>query len=372
MDEANPQRSECLACGRPDDLCVCGAIVRVPNRTPVTVVQHPGERRHVFNTVRLARLALEQCDVQVAWDVELEPLPLPEGAALLYPGPDALDLAHAAPPSHLVVLDGTWPQAKALYKANPWLQQLPHVQLMPEEPSAYAIRREPAPHCLSSIESITAALRLCEPDNPAIDDLLLGFHALVNGQITHRAKQPGRPRTLQRASGTQRERLARDWDRIVVVYAETTPLRGMDDGLGTQVLQLTAVRPASGEVFDHLAAVRVPPNACVLDHMELVEAEVHAAATFRELAEHWSDFRRPDDQFVAWSLGGAMTAFEHLGETVPITPLKSIYCNIHKGPSGRPDQVLAREGVTYEHVPVRGRAARRLGIASALAGWLRR
>lgn len=49
-------------------------------------------------------------------------------------------------PSHLIVLDGTWPKAKRVYKQNPWLQHLPQYHLPPEaiKPSVYGpIRKEP-------------------------------------------------------------------------------------------------------------------------------------------------------------------------------------------------------------------------------------
>ena len=86
-------RSDCPQCRRPLSRCVCAAIRPVSNATGVTVVQHPAERNHPFNTARLARMALDHIAVEVAWKGAIDQPDLPPGTALLYPGDDARDLA---------------------------------------------------------------------------------------------------------------------------------------------------------------------------------------------------------------------------------------------------------------------------------------
>ncbi len=59
----------------------------------------------------------------------------------------------------LVVLDGTWSQAKALWWRNAWLLKLKRLMLAPPAPSLYReLRKEPRRECLSTIESIAVAL----------------------------------------------------------------------------------------------------------------------------------------------------------------------------------------------------------------------
>lgn len=366
-------RQECLRCRRPTDLCVCATVRRVCNRTGVTILQHPGERDHPFNTARLARLALEDVALHTAWDGRIEAVDLPPGAAVLYPGPDATLLGEGPSPAHLVVLDGTWPQAKALYRDSPWLQQLPCVGLAPVAPSSYRIRREPAAHCLSTIEAIHAALSAIEPDTPGLDALLDGFDALVEGQLAQLASRQRRPRRVKRTSQRprMRELLHRRWADVVVLYAETTPVRGRAGGRGVEVLQLTAVRPATGETFDRLATVREPPDAHLLGHMGLDGNEVNAAAPFAALAAHWRAFARASDLHVAWSQAGARTALSSLGDSGHVLHLKPLYCNLRGPKAGRPDQIVAREGLVTRAVEVRGRAAQRLANAAAIADFLR-
>jgi DTW domain-containing protein len=55
----------------------------------------------------------------------------------------------------ILVLDGTWRQAKTLWWRNPWLLKLPRLGLSPREPSMYGkLRREPRRDCVSTLEAI--------------------------------------------------------------------------------------------------------------------------------------------------------------------------------------------------------------------------
>lgn len=373
MDTPDALR-DCLRCRRPRSLCICSAICTVPNRTGVTVVQHPGERDHPFNTARLAVLSLERADLITAWEGTIERPDLPEGAAVLYPAPGAPILGEGAEPTHLVVLDGTWPQAKALYRENPWMAELPAVAIAPTQPSTYRIRREPAEHCLSTIEAITAALKGIEPDTDGLDGLLSGFDALVDGQIAELSRRERSPRRLRRAGKnreTVRQRIDRRWADVVVLYAETTPVRGQAKGRGIDVLQLAAVRPATGELFDVLATVRETPDDHLLGHMGLDAGEVHGAGSFEDLQARWAAFAGAQDLYVAWSQAGAKVALQRLGLTDELVHLKPLYCNLRGPRAGRPDQIVEREELSVTPVAVRGRAADRLANAVALAGFLR-
>jgi DTW domain-containing protein YfiP len=67
------------------------------------------------------------------------------------PAPDHVD--------GLVVLDGTWSQAKTIWWRNPWLLKLKRAVLVPTRKSLYReLRKEPRRECLSTIESIALAL----------------------------------------------------------------------------------------------------------------------------------------------------------------------------------------------------------------------
>ncbi|KAL7551334.1 hypothetical protein ACHAWF_014527 [Thalassiosira exigua] len=220
-------REYCTGCGRPPTQCLCEHLPREKIRleTRVLVLQHPVEfRRKTISTVPLLRLVLERCDVLVgrAFDARHleDALDSSRGdesttPLLLFPGPDAISLedsdalerlAHSAHDSgardstdgahrtrcSLVIVDGTWTQAKRMLRNSPYLlQRCRLVQFTgTTEPSVYdSIRKQPDAHCLSTLESCERTLRLLEPDNPrmqeASDHLLSSLRAMILKQMTH-------------------------------------------------------------------------------------------------------------------------------------------------------------------------------------------
>jgi hypothetical protein len=179
----------CYRCHKPSVCCICDRIVVALHRTPIVILQHPRERHHPLGTARIARLGLERAHVVVGaghdamhFDTEL-----PDGAALLFPGPSAQDLAALptqARPRALVVVDGTWPNARKIVRTAPQLQALPRVTLRPKRPGNYRIRRARRPDVqLSTIEAIVAALRVLEPEAVDVPGLLRVFDAMIDRHI---------------------------------------------------------------------------------------------------------------------------------------------------------------------------------------------
>jgi DTW domain-containing protein len=172
----------CAGCLKPTDLCVCGAIRPLNTRMHVLILQHPQEPDKELGTARLAHLALPNSTLRIglSWPnlkAALAKEARPSAWAVLYLGsglkqenPKILQLVDrkgAAPPATalastlegIVVLDGTWSQAKALWWRNPWLLKLKRAVLSPPARSLYReLRREPRRECLSTIESIALAL----------------------------------------------------------------------------------------------------------------------------------------------------------------------------------------------------------------------
>jgi DTW domain-containing protein len=188
-------REFCYRCLRAQTVCICDQIDVVCNRTGVIVIQHHRERMHPIGTARIARLGLQKSNVvvaerhrQLAVDFKL-----PSNTGLLYPNHRARSIETLDPaefPEHLIVLDGTWCQAKSLYKANAFLQDVPHLVINPASPSRYRIRRQPRAGYLSTIESLVHALSLIEPHTPGLDGLITTFDRLVQLQIDHRDSVP--------------------------------------------------------------------------------------------------------------------------------------------------------------------------------------
>src|SRR5579859_5407292 len=128
-------RLVCGRCRRPAVVCWCDHLPHLPTRTQIVILQHPREREVGIGTARMAHLALPGSILRVGIDFS-RGLPL-EGAALLFPG--GADVRELPAPKTLIVVDGTWPQARSLVKKNPCLQALPRIGFRPRRPSQYRI-----------------------------------------------------------------------------------------------------------------------------------------------------------------------------------------------------------------------------------------
>ena len=74
----------------------------------------------------------------------------------------------------VVVLDGTWKEAKTLWWRNPWLLKLRRLVLNPQHKSRYGrIRREPRREALSTLEAVGLLLKHLD-GWPEIEATLLG------------------------------------------------------------------------------------------------------------------------------------------------------------------------------------------------------
>lgn len=366
-------REECLRCDKPMRQCVCASIPRVDNRTRIVVLQHPRERAHPLGTARFIELGLAASEVHVTRGLDASHVAqrLPAGrTALLYPSPSSVlldDLPPGERPEALVLLDGTWPHAKTLYRANPWLGALPHVRLAPAEPSRYRIRKEPRVECVSTLEAALHALAALEPALSGRAALLAAFDGMIDAQIAAEHASSGgasrrRFRGRRRFPGVPHA-LGADASRLVLVYAEMS-LRDAD---GTRrMLRWSAARFSDGEVFDAFLAPsapfardQIPEGAPELARsIDAGEAVEDAARRFRA----WAG----DDAIVgAWNgeLAPRSKRFV-VGETLD---LAAAYRAIHGTGGGVLERVVERMGLDAVPLALEGRAAARLGNAVALA-----
>jgi DTW domain-containing protein YfiP len=234
-------------CGRAPPLCVCPSEPLVANRVRVLVLQHPQEQDRVLGTAGLLcrslagarlRTGLSWPSLRAAWaGREGEPEPLePAQWAALYLGALAETPSAEAPVLHLldrkgaalpdqgtarrqiqgiVLLDGSWAQAKALWWRNPWLLKLRRLVLNPSRPSRYgALRREPRRGALSTLEAGALALAELARDPTIEARLVAPFEELLrryraSGGGGEKAERPTAPRRWRRGRSRERGRAAR-------------------------------------------------------------------------------------------------------------------------------------------------------------------
>ncbi|HEY8279967.1 MAG TPA: tRNA-uridine aminocarboxypropyltransferase [Bdellovibrionota bacterium] len=153
------------------------------NSVRVVILQHPQEPDKTLGSAALLVRALENADLKVglSWR-SLKAVAgedaLPAEWAVLYLGskgtsyPEPVNFVSQKgnpiprPPAlkGLIVLDGSWSQAKALWWRNSWLLKAKRVVLQPQQRSRYGnLRREPRAEALSTIESCALALEKMDP-----------------------------------------------------------------------------------------------------------------------------------------------------------------------------------------------------------------
>jgi hypothetical protein len=156
----------------------------------VVILQHPREARLAICSAWLARIALANAELHQAVDLDgharVREVCAEPGAALLFPGPDAAPAASraGAPPSFLVVVDGTWHQAERMIGKSRSVSALPRLSVVPDGGEGYGdLRREPDAHGLSTLEAIALALSALEGDADRFEPMREAFRRMVAQQL---------------------------------------------------------------------------------------------------------------------------------------------------------------------------------------------
>jgi tRNA-uridine aminocarboxypropyltransferase len=177
----------------------------IDNRVFVLILQHPHEQREALSTAPLITATLRQARLVIglSWP----------GLTRAFGGPAepkrwaVLHLGAARPATAerremsvldrddepladpgavfrslrgIVILDGTWSQAKTLWWRNPWLLKLHRIVLDPPRPARLGrLRREPRREALSTVEAAALALRHLEAGPEAAEALTVALDEMM-------------------------------------------------------------------------------------------------------------------------------------------------------------------------------------------------
>ena len=178
----------------------------VDNRLFVLVLQHPQEGREALATASIAVAALRHARLVtgLSWPSLSRVLGRhadPRRWAVLYlgsaqpavlaPTREVIVLGRGGLPvaateailrglDGIVLLDGTWKQAKTLWWRNPWLLKLHRLVLNPPHPARLGhLRREPRRDALSTLEAAALVLRHLDATPEGADALLAALDRLM-------------------------------------------------------------------------------------------------------------------------------------------------------------------------------------------------
>jgi DTW domain-containing protein len=225
-NEAAGPSTDCPQCHKPVALCVCDGIVPFENEVSVLILQHPQEQDRTLGTARLTTLHFRNAVMKIglSWPSLGKILGRsvdPHRWAVLYLG--SVKAADLAPGRDIVfvnrkgelerdqdalmrdiegivLLDGTWSQAKALWWRNAWMLKCRRVVLGPRRPSRYGrLRREPRRDGLSTIEAAGMLLSRLERRPDFEEKLTASFERMLERVREHGAADQSAERRIAKA-----------------------------------------------------------------------------------------------------------------------------------------------------------------------------
>jgi DTW domain-containing protein YfiP len=382
-EESKPVgRPTCATCGRPEVVCYCDAVERLETRTRVVILQHPRERHVRINTARIARLALTNATLHEGIDFSADAEVLAaladpaRPAALLFPGEQSVDV-RAEPPSGaitLVVLDGTWWQATKLLKANPVLQALPRYAIAPEHLSRYRIRKQPADHCLATIEVLAEVLGVLEGDAERMQRLLAPFDAMVEKQLAWVAKNSGvggrhRPQRKSKRSFVPKSLRDRP-EAVVLASGETNAWPRTEDAPPSELVHWVAVRPATGERFEAFVRASGPLGPKTAPHLRVARELLEAGEPIDAFLARWRAFFREGDVLCMWGHHAGDVLVRQGAEAMERVDLRRVTIDVIGQRTGAIEATAAALGAAIAEPSARGRAGAKLAALEAIAAAL--
>src|SRR6202051_3427626 len=208
----------CPRCQKPLPLCICDSITPIENRISLLILQHPQEQDRALGTARLTALHFANAVLKIglSWPSLSKalgrPVADPSRWAVLYLGSAKVaDLetdrevvainrkggiedhqrAILKDIEGIVLLDGTWSQAKALWWRNAWMLKCQRVILGPPRPSRYGtLRREPRRDGLSTIEAAAMLISSLEKRPDIAETLHASFERMLTKYREVQRAQP--------------------------------------------------------------------------------------------------------------------------------------------------------------------------------------
>uniref|UniRef100_A0A8D8LLD9 tRNA-uridine aminocarboxypropyltransferase n=2 Tax=Cacopsylla melanoneura TaxID=428564 RepID=A0A8D8LLD9_9HEMI len=204
-------RDICDDCLRPTVVCWCPFLPREPlsPMCKIIILQHPAEEKRCLRTAHMLTKSIvpDKCVIYKGKKFpqtkhgDLASILSSSNTLLLYPTSNADDMSELQPLSDgngdgytIILIDGTWPQAKTIYNNSPMLHNLRRIKLTQYKGSEYVVRTQPTEGCLSTLETAAHVLSYLENNSSYHEILLKPLTALCtfqleHGAVTHQSKE---------------------------------------------------------------------------------------------------------------------------------------------------------------------------------------
>lgn len=177
----------CARCQLKQTHCLCSHRREVHSALEFVLIMHRDELFKPTNTGRLIADTFPQQTHAFCWD-RLQPDPAlllllqdsRRHCLLIFPATtgSSRDVVHQVSAQSdklltLIILDGTWKQARRMFNLSPWLAAITALHLQPQQLARYSSRVAAHDHYLSTAESVALALASAEEQQNS--DLLLNY-----------------------------------------------------------------------------------------------------------------------------------------------------------------------------------------------------
>jgi DTW domain-containing protein YfiP len=206
QEQAPRYRQYCESCWQPGFGCYCSEVKKFNPEIEFIILIHPIEVKRRIATGRMSHLCLENSklirgenytdNIQVN-EILNDPF---RQCVILYPGPQSVSVSGMNPDERanlisptkrltVFVIDGTWATARKMVRRSENLRSLKRISFIPEAPSRFRVRKQPAPGCYSTIEAIHKVIDLLGdhvgfPVQTRVHDrLLIVFDYMVERQL---------------------------------------------------------------------------------------------------------------------------------------------------------------------------------------------
>ncbi|WP_058913185.1 tRNA-uridine aminocarboxypropyltransferase [Entomohabitans teleogrylli] len=193
----------CPHCLLAQKLCVCHAILPSQARSQFCLVMYDTEPMKPSNTGRLIADILPDTTaflwsrtepprdlLELVNDTRRQPMVV-FPASYAQPPRQVLSAPPAdGKPPLFIMLDGTWTEARKMFRKSPWLDHLPVISVNLQQTSAYQLREPHAPGQLCTAEVAMALLELAG-DCHAADNLNNYFIQFREHYLAGKAHHPG-------------------------------------------------------------------------------------------------------------------------------------------------------------------------------------
>lgn len=205
----------CEKCGKTPELCICSTLEELKTQTSVLILQHPQEPDKDLGTAKIAQLSLKNSKLKVglswanldkAWgektnrdhwlvlylgsadvarlhNIKKPAIALIDKKNKIFSKPENdeyLEHFSTSKRKGIIILDGTWSQAKTIWWRNAWLTKIQRAVVLAPSVSLYGkLRKEPKKESLSTIEAIAYTLAVLDSNKEVPDKLLGHFGTLL-------------------------------------------------------------------------------------------------------------------------------------------------------------------------------------------------